>query len=835
MRKTLLVFLFLSIATLGVASPSGAATPAAAPASNPSPVALTPDEARRALEVLNDPARRVQIEDTLRAIAAAGALSAPPASAAVPASAAASAPSAASAASGTLTSAFKANGLASQLSRQVAGGLHVVSGALGRSTAALLDTQSVRAWWRDEMASPQGVALLWHLAWVVLGTLIPAGLLAALTHYVFKKRVRALVGRKIEIEEEAMRAARRHAAATEAEAKPPASAADVAASAAAARATDTAAARIARNAEKAGHHWTVLQRLPIALLRIVLKAVPLLVFIVAAIALMSALTDEGSPGERVLDSLIQIFAICRAIALAGEFFFAPQTPRLRLLRLSDTWAQFAQRWVIRLVAVLGVGAGIAAVPLPLGLAPEAHLAIVKVVTLIGHVMISILILQCRRPVARWIRKSMNKDHSLLIVGNWLADVWAGLAVFFVMALWFVWALDVHNGYRVLLHRGGLSVLVLIGARLVAMVTFGVLGRIFKLKEGETGSIAFQHAYRYYPLLRRIASAIILLIMANLLLSAWGIHVWHTLASGSIGSRLASAFTTIAVAAIIALVVWESINIALERRLDVWTADGDIVRAARLRTLVPMLRAVVFIVIALVVVLTGLSELGVNTAPLLAGASIFGVALGFGSQKLVQDFITGIFLLMENALQVGDWVTLAGVSGTVEYLSIRTVRLRGSDGSLYTVPFSSVSTVNNTNRGIGNAAVSVSIVYGQDIDLAVATLKEIGDALREDERFKDGILSDFAYWGVDKVDGALVTMSGQVQCRDTKRWAVQREFNLQIAQRFKEKGIEIANPQRNVLVGEGVIERPEAVDPQAAKARGEQSASSTQTQGRVRNA
>ncbi|TKC92400.1 mechanosensitive ion channel [Trinickia terrae] len=822
MRKTVLVCLFLLITFLSATSPSRAAPPAAAPASNPSPVALTPDQARQALDVLNDPRRRAQIEVTLRAVAAAGALSAPPASAsaASPASATAgaSAPQAASAASGAPHSAFQVNGLAAQLSHLGVRGVRTVGDALGRSTSALLDLQSVRAWWTDEMASAQDAALLRHLAWVVLATLIPAFILAALTYYLFKKRVRALVGRKLEIEEEARRLA------DAAQDVPSASAAK-----------GSAAAKSARTAAQAGHHWTVLQRLPIALLRIVLRAVPLLVFMAVAIGLMSALTEEGSPAARVLDSLIEIYAICRALALAGDFFFAPKTPRLRLLKLSDTWAGFAQRWIVRLAAVLGAGAAVAAVPLPLGLAAEAHLAIVKVVTLIGHVMIAILILQCRRPVARWIRKSTARDRSLLIAGNWLADVWAGLAAFFVMALWFVWALDVHNGYRVLLHRGGVSVLVLIGARMVAMITFGLLGRLFNVKDGEAGSIAFQHAYRYYPMLRRIASAIIVLVTANVVLSVWGIHLWQMLASGSVGDRLASALTTIAAAAIIALLVWESVNVALEHRLDLWTADGDYVRAARLRTLVPMLRATLFIVIALVVVLTGLSELGVNTAPLLAGASIFGVALGFGSQKLVQDFITGIFLLMENAMQVGDWVTLAGVSGTVEYLSIRTVRLRGGDGSLYTVPFSSVSTVNNTNRGIGNAAVSVSIVYGQDIDLAVATLKEIGAALREDERFKEGILSDFAYWGVDKVDGALVTMSGQIQCNDAKRWAVQREFNRQIAVRFKEKGIEIANPQRSVLVRDGVLEQPEVADQKAKQTRGAESASVKQVREQSRDA
>jgi moderate conductance mechanosensitive channel len=189
---------------------------------------------------------------------------------------------------------------------------------------------------------------------------------------------------------------------------------------------------------------------------------------------------------------------------------------------------------------------------------------------------------------------------------------------------------------------------------------------------------------------------------------------------------------------------------------------------------------------------------VNIGPLLAGASIFGVALGFGSQKLVQDFITGMFLLMENAMQVGDWVTLAGVSGTVEYLSIRTVRLRGGDGSLYTVPFSSVTTVNNTNRGLGNAAVKVNIVFGADVDLAIDTLKEIGAALREDEKFKDGILSDFSFWGVDGVDGSAVTLAGQIQCRDSARWGVQREFNRRIVDQFSARGIEIANPQRQLL-------------------------------------
>ncbi len=253
-------------------------------------------------------------------------------------------------------------------------------------------------------------------------------------------------------------------------------------------------------------------------------------------------------------------------------------------------------------------------------------------------------------------------------------------------------------------------------------------------------------------------------------------------------------TTILVAVILALVVWQVANAALERRIVRWSDDGELMRAARLRTLLPMLRSALMIAIVLVVGMTALSEIGVNTTPLLAGASIIGVALGFGSQKLVQDFITGIFLLMENAMQVGDWVTVAGVSGTVENLSIRTVRLRAGDGSLHIVPFSSVSTVNNTNRGIGNAAVRISVGYDTDIDQAIAELKKIGADLRADPAFADLVIDDLAVWGVDSVDGSMVTLAGQMRCVDKGRWGVQREFNRRIFERFRELGIHIADPR-----------------------------------------
>jgi small-conductance mechanosensitive channel len=115
-----------------------------------------------------------------------------------------------------------------------------------------------------------------------------------------------------------------------------------------------------------------------------------------------------------------------------------------------------------------------------------------------------------------------------------------------------------------------------------------------------------------------------------------------------------------------------------------------------------------------------------------------------------------------------------------------------------VPFSSVTTVNNTNRGIGNAAVKVTVAYGADVDRAIETLTEIGAELRADDKFKNGILGDFSFWGVDQLDGASVTLVGQIQCSDAQRWSVQREFNRRILDRFIARGIEISNPHRTFV-------------------------------------
>ena len=559
--------------------------------------------------------------------------------------------------------------------------------------------------------------------------------------------------------------------------------------------TKTVAAQVS-GVISASAHWHLLKRLPAILVHFALTLLPLIAFFLIVTALPSLLVDDGSTAESVIETITNAYLVVRTVLTIVGLLTAPDAPSLRLLQISDHTAHRLQLWMMWIVGVIVLGNGLADSAADLGLSNAAHDAILRLAVLISHVLAIAVVLRYRRPINRVIRRRTENKPSVALLGAWLADIWAFMAIFLIIALWFAWALNVKNGLSRVFDLLGQSVGILAIARIIAIVLLGALARLFNRgDEPDEQSPVVRRAHRYYPALRRVVSTLVSFVTVVILLQAWGIDSLRWFSAGAIGKSLISAGTTVGIACVVALLIWESTNALVERRLERWTQNDERVRAARLRTLLPMLRSVLLIVIGLIVGMTALNELGVNTAPLLAGASIIGVALGFGSQKLVQDFITGIFLLMENAMQVGDTVTVAGVSGTVEYLSIRTVRLRAGDGSLYTIPFSSVTTVNNTNRGIGNAAVKISVAYDADIDKVVATLREIGAELRLDPTYADMILNDFEYWGIDVVEGAMVTISGQMRAKDSNRWTVQREFNLRILRRFRELEIPIADTQR----------------------------------------
>jgi small-conductance mechanosensitive channel len=290
----------------------------------------------------------------------------------------------------------------------------------------------------------------------------------------------------------------------------------------------------------------------------------------------------------------------------------------------------------------------------------------------------------------------------------------------------------------------------------------------------------------------VALAVITALCVVVVLQLWGAPAFAWFVAGGIGNRLVSALLTIAIAVVVSIAIWEVTQAVLERHLA-RAGEGGQYRSVRLLTLLPMLRSALLAAILTVVGLTALSEIGVNIAPLLAGAGIAGIAIGFGAQHLVQDVITGVFVLFENAIQIGDGVTVAGLSGAVEQLSVRTIRLRAADGALHIVPFSAVTTITNSNRGLGNAAVAVTVAYEEDTDRVAAVLAEIAAAMREDDSFKAQMLGDLKLFGVDQVKPWGVTITGQIACTDSGRMPVQREFNRRLKRRFEAEKITLTAP------------------------------------------
>ncbi|WFU56665.1 mechanosensitive ion channel [Bradyrhizobium pachyrhizi] len=741
------------------------AQPAAKPAP-PQPAtgdALTPEQAKRALDTLQDDKKRGEIINTLRAIANAS-----------PQAAAQPAPAPEQHSPIPLT----ADSLGAQLLLMVSEQVGEMSREVTDVARTLTHFPAFYYWFVRTANDPAAYGLLIDIAWKLA---LVFGCALAAEWVVFR-----LIKRPVAFLEARLPQTARVPVQTLASVDPPSSVADV-----------TPAPELQRRRLSLARAWQSLVRLPFVLGRLLLELLPVVVFGGIATALLGTDIGDQSTTRLVILAVVNAYVfsrvlICAVRALAGPF---------GLFRVRAETAAYIEIWARRIVAVGVSGIAFANVALLLGLHRAGYAALIRLVMLVVHLFVVVIILQCRRQVADVIRAPADRIGFAARARNRLAALWHVLAIALDLALWAVWALNIRNGYSLLLQYFVGTIAVLLVTRLVTMVVLSLIDRGFRISPELIQRFPGleTRANRYLPLLRKVVTAVIAFIGFVALLEVWGVDAIVWFYGGQIGSRLISALVTIGIAALAAAVIWEVANALMDRQIDTLSREGHYARAARLRTFQPMLRTALFCMIVAVVGLTALSEIGVNVAPLLAGAGIVGIAIGFGSQKLVQDLITGLFLLIENTVQVGDNVTVSGLSGVVENVSIRTMRLRAGDGSVHVVPFSAVTTITNASRGAGNAAVSVNVSYKEDTDRAGEVLKDIVAQMREETAYRALIRGDLELWGVDKVDGSVVTIVGQIRCTDGGRWSVQREFNRRMKRRFQEEGIEIASMGQTILM------------------------------------
>lgn len=227
-----------------------------------------------------------------------------------------------------------------------------------------------------------------------------------------------------------------------------------------------------------------------------------------------------------------------------------------------------------------------------------------------------------------------------------------------------------------------------------------------------------------------------------------------------------------------------------------------VRVQQVRTLASVLTSVGVFAISFVALLMVLGQLGLNLGPMLASAGIAGLAIGFGAQTLVKDFINGFFILFENQYDLGDTVRIAGVKGAVERMSLRNTVLRDEDGTLHIVPNSAIQIVSNMTRDWSQLALRVTVAYSEPSDKIVKLLKEVGEEVRNQEAFASDIVSDIDVPGIDRVGNGEAEYLMLIKTRPNKQYAVSRELRRRIKQCFEQNKIQAAGPGRIYVMDQG---------------------------------
>jgi moderate conductance mechanosensitive channel len=229
--------------------------------------------------------------------------------------------------------------------------------------------------------------------------------------------------------------------------------------------------------------------------------------------------------------------------------------------------------------------------------------------------------------------------------------------------------------------------------------------------------------------------------------------------------------------------------------------ADLELEKRAHTLADILQKAFAALVWLVAIIMALKEIGFNIAPILEGAGVLGLAIGFGAQNLVRDLISGMFLLLENQIRVNDVAVLNGTGGLVEQINLRTTVLRGQDGTVHIFPNGSITTLSNMTHGYSYYVFDIGVAYKEDTDRVSKVLKEIADALMLEEEYRPIILEPLEIIGVDKFADSSVIIKARIKTPPIKQWTVGREMNRRIKKKFDELGIEMPFPHMSLYFGE----------------------------------
>ncbi|MCG8546690.1 MAG: mechanosensitive ion channel [Alphaproteobacteria bacterium] len=536
-----------------------------------------------------------------------------------------------------------------------------------------------------------------------------------------------------------------------------------------------------------------------AVARAVLDLVAVAAFAAAAYGVMT-LTDPGDIDSVIALALINAGVITRGVMVIADMLLAPRVSSMRLLPIDDETSNYIVVWLRRLSVLSVYGVLLIHASLPLGMPLVVHEVFIKLLGLFLGLLLIMLILQNRHAVAARIRG--NDSGVFRHFFNRFADIWHILLIVYMVGIYGVWLVDVPGGFEFVMRATLLSVVIVVVARIVVALLRRGLRRAFELGDDRKRRFPGLEARtnRYLPLLLGTVKWVCYTCAILALLDVWGIGA-ITWVNSPTGRAFTGHVVTIALIIVIALVVWEVTSALIEQYLSSTDRHGNVVtRSQRIQTLLPLVRNIVLIVLGVMATLTILSEIGINIGPLIAGAGILGLAIGFGAQTFVKDVITGFFILIEDTVAVGDIVTLGNHSGRVEAMSIRSIQLRDIRGDVHRVPFSEVTTTINKSKIFSYAFFDIGVAYREDVDRCMNVIREVGQEMRDDPQFSPVIIDDIEIMGVQSFDESAVTIRARIKVQPGKQRGIQRAYNRMIKNRFDAEGIEIPFPHRTIYFG-----------------------------------
>ena len=553
-----------------------------------------------------------------------------------------------------------------------------------------------------------------------------------------------------------------------------------------------------QNTEKSALLRTIVA---VVLAAVIDVAVVVLAYVAGNLLATFAIGEAGNMETR-FSLFLNAFLMIELFKAALRMLFSSQYAGLRLMPIASPQAEYCNRFLARLAGFIGYGMLVIVPIVNYNLSTALGQGLGTVIMLLALIYAATVILKNRVTLRDALMQRAEKADmsasrfALRLLGR----VWHVLALAYALVVFAVTVLHPETALPYVL-LATLKTIVIVG---IGMLVSGVLTQLIGRRIRLTGDIQRRlpllekRLNAYVPTSLKVIRAIILIVVAMFVLNAWQVFDLAAWYASEAGAHLVGTTLNVIIILLVAAVVWVGLASLIENRLSAETGAGE--PSARAKTLLSLFRNALAIALITMTAMIVLAEIGINIGPLIAGAGVLGLAIGFGSQKLVQDVITGVFIQLENAMNTGDVVTVGGTTGTAERISIRSVGIRDLSGTYHIVPFSSVDTVSNYMREFGNHVGEYGIAYRENIDDAIEQLQAAFEALKESEHGHK-LLEPLSVAGVTALADSSVNIRVIIKTTPGDQWAVGRAYNRLVKMYFDAAGIEIPFPHTTLYFGQ----------------------------------